>query len=193
VIVTTAPVVIPAPPGVRVKVPQMPFPEMPVTAAVLPAAASAVTVGAVPLVSICLLKVGKSAGTSSMNSLVPADFPTLNKQLRTSGTAPTLSVQAAAGATAAISNQAGNGIAGFFRLTPNGAGIAAGTVLRFTFATARPDTNFTLILTPHSNAARTLGGVIGPTNRTTTTIDIDTRTALTAGSAYDFGYVIVGF
>ena len=133
------------------------------------------------------------AGTNEFTQLVPADFPTINTQLRTSGTAPTLAVQTAAGATAAISNQAGNGISGFFRLTPNGAGIAAGTVLRFTFANARPDTNYTLILTPHSNAARTLGGVIGPTNRTTTTVDIDTRTALTAGSAYDFGYLIVGF
>ena len=133
------------------------------------------------------------AGTLEFTQLVTADFPTINKQIDTSGTAPTITALAAAGSTAAVTGIAGNGICGVFTLTPGGAGITTGGVVQITFAVARPDTSYALFLTPLSSAARTLGGVIGPTNRTTTTVDLATQTALTSGSAYTWGWFIVGY
>jgi hypothetical protein len=133
------------------------------------------------------------AGTLEFTELVAADFPTLGKQLDTTGTAPTIAALTAAGDTAAVTGVAGNGICGVFTLTPGGAGIAAGSVVRFTFAAARPDALYTVILTPMSSAARALGGVVGPTSRSTTTVEIDTRTALTSGSTYSWGFFIAGY
>lgn len=133
------------------------------------------------------------AGTNEFIELVPADFPTFNKQIDTSGTAPTVTALAAAGSTAAVTGIAGNGICGTFTLTPGGAGITTGAVVTITFATARPDTSYAVFLTPMSSAARTLGLVIGGTNRTTTAVDLATQTALTSGSAYSWAYFISGY
>jgi hypothetical protein len=118
--------------------------------------------------------------------------PTIASQLDTSGTSPTLAALAAAGSTAAITGQVGNDTSGTFTLTPGGAGIAAGEIITITFAAARPDTNFSVFLTPHSAAARTLPTHIGPSNRATTSVGLTTSTALTSGSAYIWGYLILG-
>jgi len=119
--------------------------------------------------------------------------PLLRGQLDTTGSTPTITALSAAGSTAAIASVAGNDICGFFQLTPGGAGIGIGSIVTIDFAVDRPDTSYTVVLVPHSDAARIVGGVVGPTNRSIGSVDIATRTALTSGSAYQWAFLIVGY
>lgn len=106
---------------------------------------------------------------------------------------PTATPLAAAGATAAASIQSsGNDTHGTIRVQPSGAGIAAGDIVDMNFAVARPNTSYTLLLTPASSAARALGMVVGRSGRTTAKVTIATATALTSGSTYDWDYLILG-
>lgn len=106
---------------------------------------------------------------------------------------PTATPLAAAGTTATASIQpGGNDAHGTIRVVPGGTGIAAGNIVDVTFAVAHPDTNYTLLLTPASSAARALGLVVGRASRATTRVTIATATALISGSTYDWDYLILG-
>lgn len=119
--------------------------------------------------------------------------PVLVAHLASSTTAMGFTALAAAGSTASTTGSVGTDVAGFVQIVPNGAGIAAGSICTLTFGTAYANTSYALVLTPASSAARTLGGVVGPTARTTTTVDLATSTALTAGSTYQWTYHITTY
>ena len=97
-----------------------------------------------------------------------------------------------AGSGATAVNCDGNDNAGFIEIT-TGTGTAAGVFLRISFSENRENTKYNLILIPRSNSARSLGGVFGPTNHNVGSVDIDSRTALTASTLYQWGYEIKGF
>jgi hypothetical protein len=101
-------------------------------------------------------------------------------------------VTAGAGVGASSASSAGDDDAGFIQLVPAGV-PAAGIFLTVTFATARADTNYNVFFTARSNAARSLTTEIGQTTTLTTGFSIDSRTALTAASTYQWGYWIVGY
>jgi hypothetical protein len=105
------------------------------------------------------------------------------------GAVPGVTALTAAGTTAVISI-VGNDTQGQISLTPGGVGIAAGSIITVTFAVERASANFNVHPSHNSNAARSLTSGWGPTNRSTTGFDIDTRTALTSGSAYILGYLV---
>lgn len=116
---------------------------------------------------------------------------TLNTHLQTSGSQPTLAALAAAGTTAvAASPVTGNDITGFISVVPGGTGIAAGSILTFTFSSAQSTLNYSVIFTPASIAARNLATLVGATGRLTTAFDVATSTALTTGSTYSWYYWI---
>jgi hypothetical protein len=105
----------------------------------------------------------------------------------------TWTAAAAAGTTASTASSDGGDGCGFIQLVPNGAGIAIGTIVDIAFATNRPDAQYIVQITPHSSASRSLGGVVGPTSRGVGGFSLDTRTALTAGSTYQWGYTVFGY
>jgi hypothetical protein len=67
---------------------------------------------------------------------------------------------------------------------------AAGAIVTVTFAVERSSASYNVHPSYNSNAARSLPTGIGPVSRSTTSFDIDTRTALTSGSAYILGYLV---
>lgn len=110
------------------------------------------------------------------------------------GSAPTVAKTAAAGSTATTAGQTGgNDHDGVIELIPGGTGITSGAVLTVTFAHARADTNYTVLLTPLTSAARTAGWAVGPTNRTTASWQLTSDSALTSGSTYRWSYAVRGF
>jgi hypothetical protein len=118
----------------------------------------------------------------------------IRRQIALTGPAATITPKTggSAGTGASTTNSDGNDNAGFIELAA-GTGPAAGVILTITFAATRPSTKYNVILTPRNNAARSLGGVVGQTNTLTTSVDIDTRTALTASTTYQWGYEIKGW
>lgn len=113
----------------------------------------------------------------------------------TPGLTPTIAPLAAAGNTATATVNSGADSAMSITINPSGTGIAAGSIATITFATVhRSYTDFPYIMaiTPTTSAARTLGGVIGPTNRTGTSFDLATQTALTTGQVYSWDIIVVG-
>lgn len=106
--------------------------------------------------------------------------------IRTSATvAPTIAADAAAGTTASVAIS-GRDDAMQIQVIPGGTGIATGSVLTVTFAAAMATSSYVVEVTPNSSAARTLGGVVGPTARNTAGFDLATNTALTSGSTYQW-------
>lgn len=118
---------------------------------------------------------------------------TAGKHVIAGGSAPAFSAGGAAGSTASVAGSEGTDACGMVQVVPGGTGIAAGTILTITFALAMPSAKFACVLTPASNAARSLGGVVGPTGRTTAKVDLDTRTALTSGQTYQWVYWIASY
>lgn len=96
---------------------------------------------------------------------------------------PTAALAAAAGTTATYTI---NGNDTFMRIqvVPGGTGITTGNQITVTFGNERPSTSYVVIVTPASNAARTLGGVVGAGTTNTTDFTFNTNTALTSGSTY---------
>jgi hypothetical protein len=105
------------------------------------------------------------------------------------GAVPGVAALAAAGTTASVSI-VGTDTQGQITLTPGGAGIAAGAIITVTFAVERSSASYNVHPSYNSNAARSLPTGIGPVSRSTTSFDIDTRTALTSGSQYILGYLV---
>jgi hypothetical protein len=101
---------------------------------------------------------------------------------------PTITALTAAGTTAAASLVEGNDRNGLVQLTPGGAGIAAGSQLRISFANARADSSFSV---HYQRTDLTAGSVDArPTGRSTAKVDLWTLAALTSGQTYNFYYVI---
>lgn len=156
-----------------------------------------VNVGTFPIV---LQKIQRSApasvpfeaAISAPGASLTGDL-TLGAHLLSGTTVMGFAVGAAAGATGSIAGSAGTDVAGVLQVIPNGAGIAAGTIATLTFGAVMPSGNYAVVLTPASSAARTLGGVVGPTSRATNNFVIQTATALTAGSTYQWLYLIVSY
>lgn len=137
---------------------------------------------------------GVAVGTTDSQTLTNKTItdPTLNSHIITSTTAPSQAVQAAAGTTA-TGSITGTDICGQIQVIPGGTGIAAGTIIRITLGSAMPSANYVVMITPASNAARSLAGVVGVTNRNTGTFDLDTRTALTSGQTYQWHYFVASY
>jgi hypothetical protein len=108
------------------------------------------------------------------------------------GTAPTIAALTAAGSTATAS-VVGNDTCGVITVSPSGAGITTGNIFTLTFAATRPSTSYTLLLTPSSSDARTLGMTLGRASRATTSVTVATATALTSGNTYTWDYRIDQF
>jgi hypothetical protein len=106
------------------------------------------------------------------------------------GTKPTITLAAAAGATATGSVDFGNDTDFTVTVVPSGAGIATGTIFSVRFAVDRANSIYAVHMSPASSAARTLGGVVGRTSRTASVVDIATATALTSGSTYIWDVLI---
>lgn len=107
-------------------------------------------------------------------------------------TTPTYTLLAAAGATATAAIT-GNDDTMQVQIVPSGAGIAAGSVITITFGAARASSNYAVLVSPNSSAARTLGGVVGGTSRGTGGFDLATATALTSGSTYQWSVRVVNY
>ena len=105
---------------------------------------------------------------------------------RAAAAAPTPSVLTAAGTTASTSLNHGDDTSGLILLTPNGTGIATGTVVQLDFAVARPSTDYTVMLTRLDLIAGNPDFRF--TGQTTTRFRIYSAIALTAGSQYAIGY-----
>lgn len=110
--------------------------------------------------------------------------------LATSGSAPTVAANANVGTTGTASITEGNDTSFRLRIIPGGTGIAVGTICRVTFANAFPAATYGVHVTPASSAARSLTTGIGPVSRAPGTLDLDSRTALTSGSTYDWDVLI---
>lgn len=104
---------------------------------------------------------------------------------------PSVTAQAGAGSTAVVSVD-GNDTTGVITITPGGAGIAAGNLVILTFATARPNTSYTVVTTPSSTAARALTTPLARSARNTGSVTLANATALTSGSTYTWDYLILG-
>lgn len=105
------------------------------------------------------------------------------------GAVPTVTKLTAAGTTTTVAIT-GTDTSGEITIVPGGTGIAAGSIVTVTFAVERATNSYNVHPSLNSQAARSLATNIGPTGRTTTGFDIDTRTALTSGSTYIFGFLI---
>lgn len=106
---------------------------------------------------------------------------------RAAAAAPVPSVLPNAGTTATTSLSHGDDTSGLILLTPNGAGIAAGTVVQLDFAVARPSaTGYTVMLTRLDLIAGTADFRF--TGQTAARFRIYTPIVLTAGSQYAIGY-----
>ncbi len=111
---------------------------------------------------------------------------------RAAAVTPTFAAQAAAGSTAATTGSAGDDTSGTIILLPSGTGITTGTILRITFAVARPSATFSISLTNASADARamSLSAVVSVGAKTTAKFDIATASALTTGLDYRLDYHI---
>jgi hypothetical protein len=98
----------------------------------------------------------------------------LGNAVETTGTTPAIAAGLLAGDAATVSIS-GNDTCGIISITPGGAGIGTGTLATITFAAARPDTNYAVLLQPNSSAALTLP--LRVTGRTTTTFDVASASA----------------
>ncbi|MCC6313431.1 MAG: hypothetical protein IT337_05425 [Thermomicrobiales bacterium] len=111
-------------------------------------------------------------------------------RIETAGPKPGYTLLAPAGTTATASIT-GNDISGQIEVVPGGTGIATGSFITITFFTPYPSATFDVQITPNSSAARSLTTGIGPTSRSSTSFNLDTRTALTSGSTYQWGYLVI--
>ena len=107
---------------------------------------------------------------------------------RDAAATPALSLAAAAGSTA-TGSIVGSDRSGVLQITPNGTGIAAGSLATITFARPLGSANLAFVMTPASSAARSLGMVLGTSTKTATSVLIATSVALTAGSNYQWNYI----
>jgi hypothetical protein len=110
------------------------------------------------------------------------------------GLTPSATVQSAAGTTATATILNGTDDSFEVQVASAGTGQAAGSIVLITFAYPRrafADFPYQIQVTPVSNAARSLAGVVGPTGRGPTGFFLDTRTALTAGQTYQWDVLIV--
>ena len=135
---------------------------------------------------------GTVVGTSDTQALTAKTLtdPILDNHLRTNTTVPTYTLLAAAGATATAAI-AGTDVAGLIEVVPGGAGITTGSFVQINFGASYPGSSYSVVITPASSSARALGGVVGPTSRSTTDFDLATATALTSGSTYQWFYQVI--
>lgn len=135
---------------------------------------------------------GTVVGTSDTQTLTAKTLtdPILDNHLRTNTTVPTYTLLAAAGATATAAI-AGTDVAGLIEVVPGGAGITTGSFVQINFGASYPGSSYSVVITPASSSARALGGVVGPTSRSTTDFDLATATALTSGSTYQWFYQVI--
>jgi len=111
---------------------------------------------------------------------------TLSAHLRASGTAPTVSAGANLGSTGSASITEGNDISFILQLIPGGVGIATGTQCSISFHSSMPGSSYTVMMTPGSSAARTLGMFCGATSRSASGFDFSTAMILISGSTYQW-------
>lgn len=104
---------------------------------------------------------------------------------RAHAASPTIAANANAGTTGAATIS-GRDDAMQIQVIPGGTGIAAGVQCTVTFAAPMATSSYLVLVTPNSSAARTLGGVVGPISRGTTSFDFDSNAALTSGSTYQW-------
>jgi hypothetical protein len=108
------------------------------------------------------------------------------------GAIPTVTAAAGIGNTGTVTIE-GTDTSGEITIVPGGSGIAVGSQFTFTFANPRASAKYNWHLSFNSNASRSLATPLGPTSRATTGFTVDSRTALTSGSTYLYGYHITEF
>jgi hypothetical protein len=69
--------------------------------------------------------------------------------------------------------------------------LATGDPFRLSPGAGRATSEYDVFVSLVSNAARSLPTGVGPVSRGTTSFNLDTRTALTSGSVYQFSYLVV--
>lgn len=146
------------------------------------------TVGVIPA------PVGALVGTTDNQVLSSKTLstPTISSGVLTTGTAPTIAVGSGAGSTGTAVLISGNDLVGQIRIVPGGTGIIAGTMFTFTFAAPKSSSNYVVMLTPASAAARNRPDV-GPTARTPTSWSFVSETAFTTGLTYQYQYNIIEY
>ncbi len=117
--------------------------------------------------------------------------PAGGDRLTTSGSAPAFTALTALGTTGSTAGSMGNDTSGQIQVMPGGTGIASGSFITITFATARPDANYDVWFSYQSTAARAIAGNIGIVSRFTTGFSIQSPIALNTGGTYFFGYLVV--
>lgn len=137
-----------------------------------------------------LVLIGKNAsGTVGEIELLNPRDAILQNTLEASGDNPTVTALAAAGDTATASVVFGNDIAGRVSVTTGGSGIATGAVLQVNFAANRPDTDYSVQVTPASSQAAPLGWYV--TDRQVGSFDIAVTTAPGSGHVLTFAYLVI--
>jgi hypothetical protein len=108
-----------------------------------------------------------------------------------SSSAPSISAGAAAG-TGATASVAGSNISGLITLT-TGTGPSTGEVAELTWANAKPNTDYAVVLTAaNANAVTAMSRVyVNQAGLSNSTAEINAGTALTASTQYKFFYTVV--
>lgn len=110
------------------------------------------------------------------------------------GATPLFTPLTAAGTTAATTGSDGTDTAGVVVLVPNGAGIAAGSLVSIVFSVPMGVNDYAVLLTPRTSGARTLtAGGLGTTSHIVGSFDIVSTNAPVAGTSYQWSYIVVPF
>lgn len=118
----------------------------------------------------------------------------LGNAVETTGSTPGVAASANAGTTASVSIT-GNDTCGLISLTPGGAGIGGGNQLTVTFAAARPDTNYVVMLQAADDGAAGLSSpLVRPASLSTTAWSLNRASvALVSGTVYSWLYWVVEY
>lgn len=115
----------------------------------------------------------------------------LDGTLETSGTNPTIAVESAAGTGGSVGAVVnfGNDIAGRVTITSGSGSVGTGSLCQITFASARPDIDYSVQLTAATSQAAVLRYYV--TDRQTTSFDIGVATAPGTGETLSFAYLVI--
>lgn len=113
----------------------------------------------------------------------------LSPHVAASGSAPTASIGAAAGAGATLDSISGNDTFCRVTLTTGGSGVTTGTLFTITWAGTRADANYGVWIAPKNTAARSSGAIatMGASGQNTTSCPVAIGITLATGTQYVFG------
>lgn len=116
-----------------------------------------------------------------------------NKHIYAGGANPTWTVLAAGAGTTGTGSVSGNDMCGVITVTPGGTGIGVGSsFITLSFATNMADTNYEVFFSAVSSTAAALTTMPRASTRTTGGFNVSNPSALVAGTAYQWAYLVVG-